>query len=108
MDQQQTNNQDDANNAMSAAMHPDSMPHFDQQQAFMDQHQQFGADAMMGLMAGQGFMPDPSLAGGMPMDGSMLMPFMLANGNATLQMPTNGISPGKHPVFLSHHSVMAM
>ena len=65
---------------------------FDQHQNFMGD--QFGADALMGMMGGQGFMADPSM-GGMAMDTSMLMPFMMANGNAALQMPANGISSGE-------------
>ena len=82
---------------MSAMMGHNGVAQFDQQQNFMGDH--FGADALMGMMGGQGFMADASM-GGMAMDGSMLMPFIMANGNAALQMPPNGISSGE-PLIVS-------
>lgn len=94
MDHQQNNNHDALGNGMSAALDPSSMPQLDQQQDFMNQ--QFDANGMMGILPGQGFMPDPSM-GGMPLDNPMMMPFMFANGNAALQIPPNGISEGTGP-----------
>jgi hypothetical protein len=94
MDQQETDQTDGTNAAVAGAMDANGMPQYDdqQQQAFMSQH--FDPNAMAGIMSGQSFMSDPSM-GGMPMDASMMMPYMLSNGNGVAaQIPQNNISEG--------------
>lgn len=51
------------------------------------------AEAMAGILQGQPFMPDPSMAG-LPMPDQLMMPLMMGQ-NGTTALPPAGISAGR-------------
>jgi hypothetical protein len=92
--QQDTSTTTTTANAAMPPMNPQDLSQLGAGNGFMS------AEAMAGVLQGQPFIPDPSMAG-LPMPDQLMMPLMMGGVNGTAAMPPPEISAGRNELMLS-------